>query len=61
MEFTIDYLKQLALKVYDGVKPLLGQKEASVKSERGAGGDITMYIDQVAEEVVIQSLKKDKV
>lgn len=61
MEFTIDYLKQLALNVCDVVNPLIGQKEASIKSNRGAGGDITMYIDQVAEEVVIQSLKKDKV
>jgi len=61
MEFTIDYLKQLAFKVYDAVHPLLGRKEASIKSERGAGGDMTMYIDQVAEEIIIQSLKKDKV
>ncbi|KON27608.1 hypothetical protein AC481_04305 [miscellaneous Crenarchaeota group archaeon SMTZ-80] len=61
MEFTIVYLKQLALKVYDAVHPLLGRKEASVKSERGAGGDMTMYIDQVAEEIIIQSLTKDKV
>ncbi|MGB5912920.1 MAG: inositol monophosphatase family protein [Promethearchaeia archaeon] len=61
MEFTIDYLKQLALKVHGAVHPLLGRKEASVKSKRGAGGDMTMYIDQVAEEIIIQSLKKDKV
>ncbi len=61
MEFTIDYLKKLALKVYDTIYPLLGRKEASVKSERGAGGDMTMYIDQVAEEIIIQSLKKGKV
>ena len=61
MEFTIDYLKQLALKVHGVVHPLLGRKEASVKSERGAGGDMTMYIDQVAEEIIIQALQKDKV
>ena len=61
MEFTINYLKQLALKVYDAVYPLLGRKEASLKSERGAGGELTMYIDQVAEEIIIQALKKDKV
>jgi len=61
MEFTIDYLKQLALKVHGVVHPLLGRKEASVKSERSAGGDMTMYIDQVAEEIIIQSLKEDKV
>ncbi|MFX1361649.1 MAG: inositol monophosphatase family protein [Promethearchaeota archaeon] len=61
MEFTINYLKQLALKVYDAVYPLLGRKEASVKSERGAGGDMTMYIDLVAEEIIIKSLNKDKV
>jgi myo-inositol-1(or 4)-monophosphatase len=61
MEISIKYLKQLAFKVYDVVNPLIGRKEASKKYERGAGGDITMYIDRVAEDVIIRSLKKDNI
>ena len=61
MEITIDYLKQLANNVYEAVHSLLGQKLASKKSERGAGGDITMYIDQVAEDTIIRSLEQNKV
>jgi len=33
MDFSIDFLKQLATKVYDLVKPLLGTKEAAQKSK----------------------------
>lgn len=61
MEITIDYLKQLATNVYEAIHPLLGQRMASKKSKRGAGGDITMYIDQVAEDTVIQSLEQNNV
>ena len=61
MEISIKYLKQLAFKVYDAANPLIGQKEASRKYERGAGGDITMYIDRVAEDAIIRSLKKDNI
>ena len=58
MELNIDFLKAIALKVYDVAKPLLGTKEAAKKSKRGAGGDISMYIDLVAENAIIESLEK---
>lgn len=58
MELSIDFLKAIALKVYDVVKPLLGTKEAAKKSKRGAGGDISMHIDLVAENAIIESLEK---
>lgn len=59
MDFSIDFLKQLATKVYDVVKPLLGTKEAAQKSKRGAGGDISMHIDLVAEDAIVKFLEKE--
>ena len=61
MELSIDFLKQIAFDVYDAVHPLLGTKEAAKKSERGAGGDITMYLDTVAETAIIESLEMQNV
>ena len=51
------FLKQLAFDVYDRVHPLLGTKEASKELERGAGGDISMHLDIVAENIVIEKLE----
>ena len=57
MEITIDFLKQMATTIYDAVHPILGTPKAGKKLERGAGGDISMYIDIVAENIVIDLLK----
>jgi len=54
----IDFLKQLAYNVFDAVNPLLGTKEAAKKNKRGAGGDLSMEIDLIAEAVIISSLKE---
>jgi myo-inositol-1(or 4)-monophosphatase len=61
MKFSIDFLKQLALSVYDTVYPLLGTKEAAKKTKKGAGGDISMNIDLIAENIIIDSLVKANV
>jgi myo-inositol-1(or 4)-monophosphatase len=61
MELNIDFLKQIACNVYDAVNPLLGTKKAAVKSERGAGGDVTMYLDTVAENAIIETLEENNV
>jgi fructose-1,6-bisphosphatase/inositol monophosphatase family enzyme len=58
MEPNIEFLKQIAFEVYDAVNPLLGTKQAAKKSERGAGGDVTMYLDTVAETTIIETLVK---
>jgi myo-inositol-1(or 4)-monophosphatase len=58
MELSIDDIKQIALDVYDVVHPLLGTKEGALKSEKGAGGDITMFVDTVAERAVVASLER---
>jgi myo-inositol-1(or 4)-monophosphatase len=57
MELTIDFLKQIAINVFDVVSPLLGTKEAAKKTKRGAGGDISMNIDIVAENAIIETLE----
>ena len=61
MDLNIDFLKQIAFNVYNAVNPLLGTKKAAVKSKRGAGGDITMYLDTVAETAIIETLEKEKI
>ncbi len=58
MEFDIKFLKQIAFKVFEAVNPLLGTKDAAKKTKRGAGGDISMEIDLIAETVIIDSLEK---
>jgi fructose-1,6-bisphosphatase/inositol monophosphatase family enzyme len=57
MELSIDFLKKLAVIVYDAIHPLLGLKQASEETQRGAGGDITMKIDTVAENSIIHFLE----
>jgi fructose-1,6-bisphosphatase/inositol monophosphatase family enzyme len=56
MDLSIDFLKFLATEIYTEVNPLLGTKKASIKYERGAGGDITMHIDLVAEKTMLKTL-----
>jgi myo-inositol-1(or 4)-monophosphatase len=58
MELEIDFLKQLALNIYDEVHPILGTSKASQKFSRGAGGDISMQIDLLAEKILIETLEK---
>ena len=58
MELDINFLKQIAIDVFNKVNPLLGLKEAAEKSKRGAGGDLSMNIDIIAENVIIESLEK---
>jgi len=61
MELTIDFLKQIAINIYEEVYPLLGTEEAARKSERGAGGDVSMHIDLVAETALIKLLEQKNV
>ena len=61
MELDIEFLKQIAINVFDTVNPLLGTKEAAKKTKRGAGGDLSMKIDLIAEKVIIDSLENANV
>ena len=58
MEISIDLLKKMALNVYDAIHPILGSKEASEKAQKGAGGDISMQIDLIAENVIIKKMRR---
>ncbi|MHA1669341.1 MAG: inositol monophosphatase family protein [Promethearchaeota archaeon] len=60
MEVTIEFLKQLAINICEKIHPLLGTKEGGIKVSRGVGGDISMNIDLVAEELLIHSLEENK-
>ncbi|MFW9878384.1 MAG: inositol monophosphatase family protein [Candidatus Thorarchaeota archaeon] len=61
MEISIGFLKHIASNVYDMVNPLLGTKEAARKTKRGAGGDMAMHLDIVAESAIIESLERENV
>ncbi len=61
MDLDINFLKQIAINVSDLVIPLIGTKEGANKSKRGAGGDISMEIDLIAEKVIIDTLEKANV
>ena len=61
MELSINLLKKIAINVYDVIHPILGSSMAAEKSKRGAGGDISMQIDLLAEQIVIRALESEKV
>ena len=61
MELSINLLKKIAINVYEAIHPILGSKTAAEKSQRGAGGDISMQIDTLAEKIIIDTLKTEKV
>lgn len=49
------------MEVFEAVHPLIGKEDAGKKLKRGAGGDISMQIDIVAENVIIDALKKENI
>jgi len=61
MELPINLLKIIALNVYDAVHPILGSQKAAEEVQRGAGGDISMQIDLIAENIIINTLENEKV
>ncbi len=61
MELSINLLKLIALNVYDAIHPILGSKKAAEKAQRGVGGDISMQIDLIAENIVINTLENEKI
>ena len=61
MELSINLLKLSALNVYDAIHPILGSKKAAEKAQRGVGGDISMQIDLIAENIVINTLENEKI
>ena len=56
---SINFLKLLATEIYKEINPLLGTDKAGIKYKRGAGGDITMHIDLVAEKALVEILNEN--
>jgi myo-inositol-1(or 4)-monophosphatase len=54
----IETLKTACLEVRKAVKHLVGTPEGNTKMGQGAGGDISRKIDIVAEEKVIETIRK---
>jgi len=61
MELSIDLLKKIALNVYDVIHPILGSKKASENVRKGAGGDISMQIDIIAESIIIKTIENENI
>jgi len=61
MELSIGFLKKIAIDIYDKIHPILGTKKAAETFQRGVGGDISMYIDILAEKVLIDLLKSKNI
>lgn len=57
----MEFLKQMAVKVHDEVQDLLGTEKAGQELEQGAGGDISMIIDTVAEDLIQELLKENEI
>jgi myo-inositol-1(or 4)-monophosphatase len=60
-DISIGLLKEMARDVYSNVKDLIGTEEGSAKIEKGAGGDISMKIDIIAENTVKDFLIKNQI
>ena len=54
----IETLKTACIEVRKSVKDLVGTPEGNTKMGQGAGGDISRKIDLVAEEKVIETIRK---
>lgn len=61
MEVTIEFLKSIALEAFDKIHPLIGTSEGAKLLQKGAGGDISMEIDVLAERIIIENLIKHKI
>ncbi len=57
-DIDIPFLKEMANRVHDTIAPYIGTPEGAEEIERGAGGDMSMRIDLLAEKVVIQMIEE---
>ena len=52
---------EISSEIYHKIKPILNTKKAKEIVGKGAGGDLTRYIDALAEECAIMVLKKNNI
>lgn len=60
----VDWLKlfqQIANQIQREAQPLFGSEKAAEAMGRGAGGDISKYVDTLAEDIVVETLKAEKI
>ena len=58
MILTIETFKKIGQRLKKEILPIVGTKEACKVIKIGASGDQTTYLDQVAEDIIIDELKK---
>jgi myo-inositol-1(or 4)-monophosphatase len=61
MSLNLNFLKELVYTVYDNIHDLLGTPEAAIGNKRGAGGDISMNIDLIAEKSIIDLIREREI
>ncbi|MCP8316995.1 MAG: bifunctional fructose-bisphosphatase/inositol-phosphate phosphatase [archaeon] len=61
MNDWLKFLISTSREVHSAIKPILGSTLASEVIGKGAGGDFTMKIDKLAEDVIINSLKSQNI
>ena len=53
----LSLFQEISKEIYSKVKPFFGSEKAKEAIGRGAGGDLTKFIDLLAEEIVIEHLE----
>lgn len=53
--------QEISEKIYLEVKPIFGSEKAREVMGRGAGGDISKYVDLLAEEIVVKALEAEDI
>ncbi|MCD6129502.1 MAG: hypothetical protein J7J10_00900 [Deltaproteobacteria bacterium] len=54
----LDLFKTMGKRIFHEVKKIAGTERAKQTLGKGAGGDVTVFIDKVAEDIVIEELKR---
>lgn len=57
----LNLFKIISNKIQQETKPLIGSQKAREEMGKGAGGDISKYVDILAENIAIQTLEEKKV
>jgi len=57
-QIDLDVLIDISKSIYRTVHPFLGSRESGRTMGKGFGGDLTRFIDQIAEKAVVDYLKK---
>ncbi len=53
----LDLFKDISTKIDDALKGVFGTDKAKEKLNEGAFGDVTVYVDKIAEDIMLESMK----